>query len=54
MNQSGMKSTLAVVEQIWALKQQRQSDKAIEIKINEKMRKSNFNKQQIKNTFINA
>ena len=43
MNQSGMKSTLAVVEWIWALKQQRQSDKVIKIKINEEMKKNDFN-----------
>ena len=52
MNQSKMKSTLAVVEQIQALKQQRQSDKVIEIEINEEMRKNDFNEQQIKNAFI--
>ena len=49
-----MKSTLAVVEQIQALRQQRQSDKVIKIEINKKMRKSDFNKQQIKDTFINT
>ena len=54
MDQSGMKSTLAVVKQIQALRQQKQSDKTIKIKINEEMRKSDFNEQQIKNTFINA
>ena len=54
MDQSRMKSTLTVVEQIQALKQQRQSDKVIEIKINKEMRKNDFNKQQIKDTFINA
>ena len=45
MNQSGMKSTLVVVEWIQALRWQRQSDEIIEIKINEKMKKSDFNKQ---------
>ena len=54
MNQSGMKSILAVVEQIQALRQQEQSDEAIKIKINEEMKKSDFNEQQIKNKFINA
>ena len=54
MNQSGMKSTLAVVEWIWALRQQRQSNEAIKIKINKEMRKNDFDKQQIKNTFINV
>ena len=54
MNQSGMKSTLAVVEQIQALRWQRQSDKVIKIEINKEMRKNDFNKQQIKNVFINA
>ena len=54
MNQNRMKSTLAVVEQIQALRQQRQSDKIIEIEINEKIRKSDFNEQQIKDTFIDA
>ena len=49
-----MKSTLAVVEQIQALRWQRQSDKIIEIKINKEMRKSGFNEQQIKDRFINA
>ena len=49
-----MKSTLVVVEWIQVLRQQRQSDKIIEIEINEKMRKSDFNEQQIKNMFINA
>ena len=43
-----------IVKQIQTLRQQRQSDKIIEIKINEEMRKNDFNKQQIKNTFINA
>ena len=38
-----MKFTLAVVEQIQALKQQEQSDETIKIKISEKMKKSNFN-----------
>ena len=54
MNQSGMKSTLAVVEWIWALRWQGQSDKAIEVEISEEMRKSGFNKQQIKDVFIDA
>ena len=49
-----MKSTLAVVEQIQALKQQRQSNKAIKIEISKEMRKNDFNEQQIKDTFINA
>ena len=49
-----MKFTLAVVKWIQALKQQRQSDEAIEIEINEKMRKNDFDEQQIKDTFINA
>ena len=49
-----MKSTLMVVEQIWALRQQGQSDEVIKIKINEEMRKNDFNEQQIKNVFINA
>ena len=53
MDQSGMKFTLAVVEQIQALRWQKQLNKAIEIKINEKMKKNNFNEQQIKNMFIN-
>ena len=54
MNQSGMKSTLAVVEWIQVLRQQRQSDEIIQIKINKEMRKNDFNEQQIKNVFINA
>ena len=49
-----MKSTLAVVKQIQALRQQRQLNEAIEIEINEEMRKSDFDEQQIKNMFINA
>ena len=49
-----MKSILTVVEWIQALRQQRQSDEIIEIKINKKIKKSNFNEQQIKDTFINA
>ena len=49
-----MKFTLAVVEWIQVLKQQRQSDEAIEIEINKEMRKNDFNEQQIKNMFINA
>ena len=49
-----MKSTLAVVERIQALRQQGQSDEAIEIEISEEMKKSDFNEQQIKNMFINA
>ena len=48
-----MKSTLTVVEQIQAFKQQRQLDKVIEIEINKEMRKNGFNEQQIKDTFIN-
>ena len=48
-----MKSTLAVMEQIQALRQQRQLDKIIKIKINKEIKKSDFNEQQIKNTFIN-
>ena len=43
-----------IVEQIQALRQQRQSDEIIKIKINEKMRKNDFNEQQIKNAFINT
>ena len=54
MNESKIKSTLAVVEQIWALRQQGQSDEVIEMKINKEMRKSDFNEQQIRNMFINA
>ena len=54
MDQSRMKSTLMVVEQIQALRQQRQSDKVIEIEINEEIRKNDFNEQQIKNMFINV
>ena len=42
-----------IVEYIWALRQQEQSDEAIEIKINKEMKKSGFNEQQIKNVFIN-
>ena len=49
-----MKSTLTVVEQIQAFKQQKQSDEAIEIKISEEMRKNGFNEQQIKDTFIDT
>ena len=52
MNQSRLKSTLAVVEQIQALRWQGQSDEAIKIKINKIIRKSGFNEQQIKNVFI--
>ena len=54
MNQSGMESTLAVVEWIQALRQQKQSDKAIKMRINKEMKKSGFNEQQIKDIFINA
>ena len=54
MDQSKMKSILMIVEQIQALRQQRQSDEIIKIEINKKMRKNGFNKQQIKDTFINA
>ena len=54
MNQSRMKFTLAVVKQIQALRQQKQLNKVIKIKINEEMRKNGFNEQQIKNTFINT
>ena len=54
MDQSGMKSTLMVVKWIQALRWQRQSNEIIEIEINEKMRKSGFDKQQIKDTFINV
>ena len=39
-----MKSTLAVVEQIQALRWQEQSNKVIKIEINEEIRKSGFNK----------
>ena len=54
MYQSEIKSTLAVVEWIWALRQQKQSDKVIEIEINKEIRKSDFNEQQIKDKFINT
>ena len=54
MDQSRIKFTLVVVEWIQALRQQKQSDETIEIKINKKMRKSDFNEQQIKNAFINT
>ena len=54
MNQNGMKSTLMIVKQIQALKQQKQSDEVIKIEINKKMKKSDFNEQQIKNMFINV
>ena len=54
MNQSGMKSTLVIVEWIWALRWQRQSDETIKIKISEEIRKSDFDEQQIKDVFINA
>ena len=54
MDQSRMKSTLAVMEWIWALRWQGQSDKVIEIEISKEMRKNDFNEQQIKDTFINA
>ena len=54
MNQSRMKSTLAVVKWIQALRWQRQSDEIIKIKINKEMRKSNFNEQQIIDISINA
>ena len=43
-----------IVEQIQVFRQQRQSDEIIEIEINEEMRKSDFNEQQIKDVFINA
>ena len=49
-----MKFTLMVVERIWALRWQGQSDEVIEIEINEEMRKNGFDEQQIKNMFINA
>ena len=49
-----MKFTLAVIEQIQAFKQQKQSDKIIEIEINKEIRKNDFNEQQIKDTFINV
>ena len=49
-----MKSTLMVVKWIQALRQQGQLNKIIKIEINEEMRKSDFNEQQIKNVFINA
>ena len=42
------------MEQIQALRQQKQSDKTIEIEINKEMRKNDFNEQQIKDVFINA
>ena len=40
-----MKSTLAVVKYIQALRQQKQLNKVIKIEINGKMRKSGFNEQ---------
>ena len=49
-----MKSTLMVVEQIWALRWQRQLNKAIKIEISKEMRKNDFNEQQIKDTFIDT
>ena len=49
-----MKSTLMIVEQIWALRWQRQSDEIIKIEINKEMKKNDFDEQQIKNVFINA
>ena len=54
MDQNRMKSILAVVKWIWALKQQEQSDKAIEIEINEKIKKNDFDEQQIKDVFIDV
>ena len=54
MDQSGMKSILAVVERIQALRWQGQSDEAIKIEINEEMRKNDFDEQQIKDIFIDA
>ena len=54
MNQSRMKSILTVVEWIQALRWQRQSDKAIQIEINEEIKKNDFDEQQIKDVFINA
>ena len=42
------------MEWIWAFRQQGQSNETIKIEINEKMRKSNFNEQQIKNVFIDV
>ena len=48
-----MKFTLAVMEQIQALKQQKQLNEIIKIKINKEIKKNDFNEQQIKNIFIN-
>ena len=49
-----MKFTLMIVEQIQALRWQRQLDKVIKIKINKEMKKSDFDKQQIKDVFIDT
>ena len=43
-----------IVKQIQALRQQKQSDEIIKIKINKKMKKNDFNEQQIKDMFINT
>ena len=43
-----------IVEWIQALRWQEKSDEVIRIEINKKMRKNNFNKQQIEKMFINA
>ena len=43
-----------VVEQIQALRWQRESDEAIRIEINEELRESDFDEQQIEKVFINA
>ena len=54
MDQSEIKSTMAVVEWIQALKWQRQLNEVIKIEISKEMRKSDFNEQQIKDVFINV
>ena len=54
MNQSRLKSTLIIVEQIQALRQQKKSNKVIKIEISKEIRKNNFNKQQIEEVFINT
>ena len=41
------------MEQIQAFRQQKQLNEIIKIKINKGMKKNDFNKQQIKNMFIN-
>ena len=44
MNQSGMKFILMVVKWIQTLKQQKQLNEIIKMRINEKIKKSDFNK----------